>query len=92
MQAAWWSPRTLCLTNTTMCLPKWRAEKSSPVARPKARVKEKCTICGATRERELDALGHAWNEGEVTSQPQPGVEGQRNLYLYTVRGAADGTY
>ena len=60
--------------------------KVEPGCETKGSVKEKCTICGAIRERELDALGHAWNEGEVTSQPQPGVEGQRT-YTCTRCGA-----
>ena len=36
-----------------------------------------CSICGAYGEADLDPLGHAWDEGAVTAEPQPGVEGQR---------------
>lgn len=36
-----------------------------------------CSICGTYGEADLDPLGHAWDEGAVTAEPQPGVEGQR---------------
>ena len=39
-----------------------------------------CSICGTYGEEDLPALGHAWDEGTVTREPQPGVEGER---LYT---------
>lgn len=38
-----------------------------------------CSICGAYGEADLDPLGHAWDEGAVTAEPQPGVEGQRTF-------------
>ena len=34
-----------------------------------------CTICGAVIEKELPALGHQWDGGVVTQQPQVGVPG-----------------
>lgn len=42
-------------------------------------VKERCSICGEMRERELEPLGHNWDEGQVTKEPQPGVPGERTF-------------
>ena len=39
--------------------------------------KYQCSICGTYGEQDLPALGHAWDEGVVTLEPRPGVEGQR---------------
>lgn len=38
-------------------------------------VKVKCTICGEVKEKELPALGHDYDKGVITLQPQPGVAG-----------------
>lgn len=38
-------------------------------------VKVKCTICGKVKEKELPALGHDYDKGVITLQPQPGVAG-----------------
>lgn len=37
--------------------------------------KYKCTICGEKTEKELPALGHAWDGGSVTQAAQPGIPG-----------------
>ena len=38
-------------------------------------VKVKCTICGEVKEKELPALGHDFDNGVITTQPQPGIAG-----------------
>ena len=38
-------------------------------------VKVKCTICGKVKEKELPALGHDYDKGVITLQPQPDVAG-----------------
>ena len=38
-------------------------------------VKVKCTICGEVKEKELPALGHDYDKGVITLQPQPGIAG-----------------
>ena len=38
-------------------------------------VKVKCSICGEVKEKELPALGHDFDKGVITLQPQPGVAG-----------------
>lgn len=45
-----------------------------------------CTICGEITEKDLPALGHSWDSGKVTKEPQPGVAGQRT-YTCTRCGA-----
>lgn len=57
--------------------------RKEPTCEEKGFVKEACRICGEVRERELEALGHKWDEGRVTTEPQPGVEGVRT-YTCTV--------
>lgn len=57
--------------------------RKAPTCEEKGFVKEVCTICGEVRERELDALGHKWDEGRVTKEPQPGIAGERT-YTCTV--------
>ena len=45
-----------------------------------------CSICGEIIEKDLPALGHSWDSGKVTQEPQPGVAGQRT-YTCTRCGA-----
>lgn len=59
--------------------------RKNPTCEEKGYVKEACSICGEVRERELDALGHKWDGGKVTKEPQPGVKGTRT-YTCTVCG------
>lgn len=53
--------------------------KTAPGCETKGFVKERCSICGEVRERELDALGHDWDSGTVTKEPAPGVAGERTF-------------
>ena len=48
-------------------------------------VKVKCTICGEVKEKELPALGHDYDKGVITLQPQPGVAG---VMTYTCQRCA----
>lgn len=57
--------------------------RKEPTCEEKGFVKETCRICGEVRERELEPLGHKWDEGQVTTEPQPGVAGVRT-YTCTV--------
>lgn len=41
--------------------------------------KHTCTICGAERTESLPSLGHAWNEGVVTTEPTMTAEGVRTF-------------
>lgn len=59
--------------------------RKAPTCEEKGYVKEACSICGEVRELELDALGHKWDGGNVTTEPQPGVAGVRT-YTCTVCG------
>ena len=59
--------------------------RKNPTCEEKGYVKEACSICGAVQERELDALGHKYDGGNVTKEPQPGVTGVRT-YTCTVCG------
>ena len=36
-----------------------------------------CSICGEIIEKDTSALGHAWDGGTVTREPQQGVTGER---------------
>lgn len=36
-----------------------------------------CSICGEIIEKDASALGHAWDGGTVTREPQQGVTGER---------------
>ena len=47
-------------------------------------VKVKCTICGKVKEKELPALGHDYDKGIITLQPQPGGRGD-DLHLPALR-------
>lgn len=53
--------------------------RKAPTCEEKGFVKEACLVCGEVRERELEALGHKWDEGKVTTEPQPGVAGVRTF-------------
>lgn len=59
--------------------------RKEPTCEEKGYVKEACSICGEVQERELDALGHKYDGGNVTQEPQPGVAGVRT-YTCTVCG------
>ena len=48
-------------------------------------VKVKCTICGEVKEKELPALGHDYDKGVITLQPQPGIAG---VMTYTCQRCA----
>lgn len=45
-----------------------------------------CLLCGAVKYEEIEALGHAWDEGKVTTEPAEGVSGVRT-YTCTRCGA-----
>lgn len=51
-----------------------------PTCTKAGEVEEECAICETIRERELKPLGHDWDEGRVTKEAAPGVEG---VMLYT---------
>lgn len=53
--------------------------RKNPTCEEKGYVKEACSICGEVREVELDATGHKWDDGKVTKEPQPGVQGVRTF-------------
>lgn len=38
-----------------------------------------CSICGEITEKDIPALGHSWDNGQVTKEPQAGVAGQRTF-------------
>lgn len=41
--------------------------------------KHACAICGAERTETLPALGHAWGEGVVTTEPTVSTEGAKTF-------------
>ena len=41
--------------------------------------KYQCSICGAYGEKDLAALGHQWDNGVVTKEPQAGVAGEKTF-------------
>lgn len=54
-------------------------ERTEPTCEAAGFVKERCSICGEMREQKLEALGHRWDDGQVTKEPQPGVPGERTF-------------
>lgn len=54
-------------------------KRQEPTCLYGGRAEYQCSICGAYGEQDLPALGHAWDGGTVTREPQPGVEGERTF-------------
>ena len=54
-------------------------ERTEPTCEAAGFVKERCSICGEMRGQKLEALGHRWDDGQVTKEPQPGVPGERTF-------------